>query len=219
MNFLRNRTNKQNSDPSNSRGERNRPAFISKLIVTGLASAGLFLAGCAEAKEAPQTPTPVTTSVSSEATPIPTPRERAPAPATPEQADIIKTDTIKNIQKQAHERWPGTTCAFAFYKGEVNIDVTNPGLKAAIEELVYQGNPGIVPESLAGQEPENPDSLTPQQKEVIRLSTQYIVDDVGRVDNPSGRIGICEVPQGTAISSSRAWVPVDRGPSDEVTNK
>src|SRR5690606_781769 len=113
MNFLRS-SNKQNADPGNPIGERRRLAPFSKLIVTGLASAGLFLAGCAEAKEQPAPAPPSTTTTTTEAAP----RTTIPKP-TPEHRDTtqINSEVIKNIQEQAHERWPGKTCAFAFYKG------------------------------------------------------------------------------------------------------
>ena len=217
MNFLRNRTNKQNIDPSNSTGERHRLAPISKLIVTGLASAGLFLAGCAEAKETPQTPTATS---SSETALTPTPRETTPTPTTPEDFSKINTQALKNIQRQAHERWPGTNCAFAFYKGgQLNVDVIDAGLMAAIEEFAYQGNPALVPENLAGREPVGTYKLSQDQKEVIALSAQYIADETGTIDEPGGRIGICKVPQGTVDETESTYIILDRGPSKEVTNK
>lgn len=222
MNFLKS-SNKQNTDPGNSTGERRRLAQPSRLVMTGLAIAGLFLTGCAEAKEAPQTPAPATTSVTTEAAPTPTtPRETLPAPTTPETADKFNTQALKNIQAQAHERWPGTgkNCAFAFYKnGVLNVDVIEPSLMAAIEELAYQGNPDIVPAELAGREPSSTYTLSQDQKDVIALSAQYIAEQTGPIDEPGGRIGICKVPQGTVDENESTFIVLDRGPSKEVTNK
>lgn len=216
MNFLNTRTNK-NSESNNTTSERRFSRFP-KLVITGLASAGLFLAGCAEAKDTPPTPTRITTTTV-EAAPT-TPISPETTPSKPEQPGAINTNALKNIQEQAHERWPGRACALAFYKnGSLNIDVVDPGLMAAIEELAYQGNPDIVPASLAGQEPADTSALSPEQKEVIGLSASFIAAKTGHIDEPGGRIGICRVPQGTVLTDQSAYVALDRGPSTERTDR
>lgn len=196
MNFLK-RQNKNNSEPRPS-GERRR--FIAPLIATGLASAGLFLAGCSE------------------------PQENAPPKShgtheTTSTLEHINYQAIENIQKQAKERWPSTTCAYAFTKGgTLNIDIVNEGLKAAVQELAYQGNEMVVPHEIAGLPPESTFVLSEDQKNVIGVSAQNIARQEGQIEDPANHIAICKVPQGTALQTQDAYVVVDRL-KQEKTNR
>lgn len=188
MNFLK-RQNKNVPDAATS-GERRR--FIAPLIATGLASAGLFLTGCSE------------------------PQENAPSKShgtheTTSTVERINYQAIENIQNQAKERWPSTTCAYAFAKdGTLNIDIVNEGLEAAVQELAHQGNEMVVPHEIAGLPITSTFVLSEKQKEVITSSAQNIARNEGQIEDPENSIAVCLISQGSVLLTQDAYVVVAR---------